>query len=115
MAMDSRTVQDALVLLLIAAAVISCAVWALERDTNLPYEGLVIVTIVLLKCRPRPRAGGKAEKARAALRAMAAPEATVMRDGEQRRLPTRELVPGDLLIISEGDTLSSRRAPHRGS
>jgi hypothetical protein len=40
--------RDALVLLLVAAAVISCAVWAVERDTNLPYEGLVIITIVLL-------------------------------------------------------------------
>ncbi len=99
--------KDALVLLLVAAAVISCAVWAVERDTSLPYEGLVIITIVLLNAILGFVQEGRAEKALAALRAMAAPEASVVRDGEERRLPTRELVPGDLLIINEGDTVSA--------
>ncbi|MCX6629369.1 MAG: cation-transporting P-type ATPase, partial [Candidatus Solibacter sp.] len=99
--------KDALVLLLVAAAVISCAVWAVERDTSLPYEGLVIITIVLLNAILGFVQQGRAEKALAALRSMAAPEAGVVRDGEQRRLATRELVPGDLLVINEGDTISA--------
>lgn len=99
--------KDALVLLLVAAAVISCAVWAVERDTSLPYEGLVIIAIVLLNAILGFVQEGRAEKALAALRAMAAPEASVVRDGEQRRLATRELVSGDLLIINEGDTISA--------
>ena len=99
--------KDALVLLLVAAAVISCAVWAVERDTSLPYEGLVIITIVLLNAILGFVQEGRAEEALAALRAMAAPEASVVRDGEQRRVATRELVPGDLLIINEGDTVSA--------
>jgi len=99
--------KDALVLLLVAAAVISCAVWLVERDTNLPYEGLVIITIVLLNAVLGFVQEGRAEKALAALRAMAAPEASVVRDGEESRLPTRELVAGDLLIINEGDTVSA--------
>lgn len=36
---------------------------------------------------------------------MAATMATVVRDGEATKLPTAELVPGDLLILSEGDTV----------
>lgn len=99
--------KDALVLLLIAAAVISCAVWFVERDTSLPYEGLVIIAIVLLNAILGFVQEGRAEKALAALRAMAAPEASVVRDGQERRLPTRELVSGDLLIINEGDTVSA--------
>ena len=99
--------RDALVLLLVGAAAISCAVWAVERDTGLPYEGLVIITIVLLNALLGFVQEGRAEKALAALRAMAAPEASVVRDGELRRLTTRELVPGDLLIINEGDTVSA--------
>lgn len=99
--------KDALVLLLIAAAVISCAVWAVERDTDLPYEGLIIITIVLLNALLGFVQEGRAEKALAALRAMAAPEASVVRDGKERRLATRELVAGDLLIINEGDTVSA--------
>lgn len=99
--------KDALVLLLVAAAVISCAVWVAERDTSLPYEGLVIIAIVLLNATLGLVQEGRAEKALAALRAMAAPEANVLRDGEERRLATRELVPGDVLIINEGDTVSA--------
>ena len=86
---------------------ISCAVWAVERDTSLPYEGLVIITIVLLNAILGFVQEGRAEKALAALRSMAAPEASVVRDGEQRRLAARELVPGDLLVINEGDTVSA--------
>ncbi len=97
--------KDALVLLLVAAAIISCVVWVVERDTNLPYEGLVIITIVVLNALLGFVQEGRAEKALAALRAMAAPEASVVRDGQQSRLATRKLVPGDLLIINEGDTI----------
>ncbi|MGJ5819125.1 cation-translocating P-type ATPase [Paludibaculum fermentans] len=97
--------KDALVLLLVAAAVISCIVWAVERETSLPYEGLVIITILLLNAILGFLQEGQAEKALASLRAMAAPEASLVRDGVQRRLVTRDLVPGDLLIINEGDTV----------
>src|SRR5512145_3340027 len=99
--------KDALVLLLVAAAAISCAEWAVERDTSLPYEGLVIIAIVVLNAILGFVQEGRAEKALSALRAMAAPEASVVRDGEERRIATRELVRGDLLVINEGDTISA--------
>jgi Ca2+-transporting ATPase len=99
--------DDALVLLLVAAAVISIAVWAVERETSLPYEALVIFTIVLLNAGLGYLQEGRADRSLEALRAMAAPEASVVRDGEWRRLPARELVPGDLLIVNEGDTISA--------
>jgi len=54
---------DALVLLLIAAAAISSVVWAVERDTELPYEGLVIIAIVLLNAILGFVQEGKAKKA----------------------------------------------------
>ena len=98
---------DPLVLLLVLAAVVSCIVWAAERDTSLPYEGGVIIAIVLLNAVLGFVQEGRAERALSALRAMAAPEASVVRDGEERRLPARELVPGDLLIVNEGDTVSA--------
>jgi len=37
--------------------------------------------------------------------AIAAPEATVVRAGERQRIPTREIVPGDIILIEEGDTI----------
>jgi len=99
--------KDALVLLLIAAAVISGVVWAVERETWLPYEALVIVTIILLNAALGFIQEGRAEKALAALRAMASPEASVVRDGEQCRIAASDLVPGDLLIVNEGDTIAA--------
>ncbi|ACG71740.1 ATPase, P-type (transporting), HAD superfamily, subfamily IC [Anaeromyxobacter sp. K] len=47
----------------------------------------------------------RAENALAALRQMAAPHATVIRGGAERRVPARELVPGDLLLVHAGDRI----------
>jgi P-type Ca2+ transporter type 2C len=47
----------------------------------------------------------RAEAAVTALRAMSASEASVIRDGERRRVPAAELVPGDLILIEQGDTI----------
>ncbi len=45
----------------------------------------------------------RAERALEALRELAAPVATVLRDGEEIRLPARDLVPGDIVILQVGD------------
>ncbi|MBI4296605.1 MAG: HAD-IC family P-type ATPase, partial [Chloroflexi bacterium] len=45
----------------------------------------------------------RAERSMEALQKMAAPTATVLRDGQETDVPARELVPGDVLIIRTGD------------
>jgi Ca2+-transporting ATPase len=45
----------------------------------------------------------RAERAIEALREMAAPAATVIREGRERRVPARELVPGDIVLLATGD------------
>ncbi|HLL75165.1 MAG TPA: cation-translocating P-type ATPase [Pyrinomonadaceae bacterium] len=45
----------------------------------------------------------RAERAIESLREMAAPAATVIRDGRERRVPARELAPGDLIMLATGD------------
>jgi P-type Ca2+ transporter type 2C len=45
----------------------------------------------------------KAGHAIAALSELAAPDARVVRDGEQRQIPAAEVVAGDLLVLAEGD------------
>jgi Ca2+-transporting ATPase len=45
----------------------------------------------------------RAERASEALRQMAAPAATVVRGGRERRVPARELVPGDVIVFATGD------------
>jgi Ca2+-transporting ATPase len=96
---------DVLVLLLIAAAVISIAIWLNERDTSLPYDAIAILAIVLLNAVMGYIQEARAERAAAALREMSAARSNVVRDGERRNIPAAELVPGDIIVIAEGDTI----------
>jgi Ca2+-transporting ATPase len=97
--------QDVLVLLLLAATAISAGLWAYERDTALPYEAIAILAVVLLNATMGYVQESRAEAAVAALRALSADEASVVRGGERRRVPAAELVPGDVVLVEEGDTI----------
>ncbi|MEX2141780.1 MAG: cation-translocating P-type ATPase [Pirellulales bacterium] len=97
--------SNVLVILLLVATAISAALWFYERPSALPYEAIAIFSVVLFNAVLGYVQESRAEAAVAALRAMAASEATVIRDGQQRRVPAAELVPGDVILIEEGDTL----------
>jgi Ca2+-transporting ATPase len=97
--------QDVLVLLLLVATAISVALWAIERDAALPYEAIAIFAVVLLNATMGYVQESRAESAVAALRAMSAADATVIRDGERRRIPAADIVAGDIMLIEEGDTI----------
>jgi P-type Ca2+ transporter type 2C len=97
--------QDALVILLVVATLISAGLWLYERDTTLPYEALAILGVVLLNAVMGYVQEARAESAVAALRRMAAAQARVVRDGEHRVVPATEVVPGDVLLLEEGDTI----------
>jgi len=97
--------QDVLVILLLVAAAVSAGLWVYERDASLPYEALAILAVVLLNATLGYVQESRAEAAVAALRSMSAAEATVLRSGERRRVPAAELVPGDVILIEEGDTI----------
>ena len=49
----------------------------------------------------------RAEKAAAALQKLAAPVATVVREGKERAIPAREVVPGDVLVLHTGDRVAA--------
>jgi len=57
---------------------------------------LVVITITLYQER-------KTERALEALRDLSSPRALVIRNGERKRIAGRDVVPGDLLVLSEGD------------
>ncbi len=97
--------KDVLTILLLVATAVSFASWWIEREAPIPYESLTILAIVVLNGVLGFVQESRAEQAVAALRAMSAPEARVLRDGERRTVPTAELVPGDVLLLEEGDTV----------
>jgi Ca2+-transporting ATPase len=83
-------------ILLVVAAVIS----ALLGDV---IEAAVIMAIVVLNAVLGVVQESRAEKALAALKKMTAPEAETIRDGHRLRVSSRELVPGDVVLIEAGN------------
>ena len=66
-------------------------------------EGLMLMSFVLVIIAITVYQEQKTERALEALRNLSSPRALVIRDGEQKRIPGREVVTGDMLILSEGD------------
>lgn len=94
-----------LVVLLLIAAAISAGLWFYESRSALPYEAIAIFVIVLLNAVLGYVQEARAQKAMAALRQMAATRANVIRDGVPQRVAAAELVPGDIILIEEGNTI----------
>ncbi|HEY0938643.1 MAG TPA: cation-translocating P-type ATPase [Steroidobacter sp.] len=97
--------EDVLVILLLIATAISAVLWWLERDQALPYEAIAILAVVMLNAVMGYVQQSRAEQAVAALRKMSAARARVIRDGTQQSVEAAELVPGDIIIVEEGDTV----------
>lgn len=66
-------------------------------------EGLVLLSFVFVIIGITVYQEQKTEKAIDALKSLSSPRALVIRDGEQKRIPGREVVSGDILVVSEGD------------
>ncbi len=97
--------QNVLVMLLIIATAISAGLWLYERESAIPYEALAIFTVVLLNAVMGYVQESRAENAVAALRQMSAAHANVIRDTERQSIPAIAVVPGDLILIEEGDRI----------
>ncbi|HEV7765409.1 MAG TPA: cation-translocating P-type ATPase [Thermoanaerobaculia bacterium] len=97
--------QDTLVGLLLVATLISAVLWFIEHESALPYEALVIFAVVLLNAILGYIQEARAESAVAALRRMSAAHANVIRDGERQSIEASQVVPGDILVVEEGDTI----------
>jgi Ca2+-transporting ATPase len=97
--------SDVLVILLLVATAISASLWLFERESAVPYEAIAILSVVILNAVLGYVQQSRAEAAVAALRAMAADDAAVIRDGKRLRIPSAGIVPGELLLIEEGDTI----------
>ena len=68
-------------------------------------ESIAIAVIVLFAVLLGFIQEYRAERAIEALRQMAAPTASVLRDGMEVKIPARELVPGDVIILHTGDRM----------
>jgi P-type Ca2+ transporter type 2C len=97
--------QDVLVILLLIATLISAGLWLFERESALPNEAIAIFAVVLLNAVMGYIQESRAEEAVVALRQMSAAHANVIRDGARRSISATEVVPGDIILVEEGDTI----------
>ncbi|MBS0559068.1 MAG: cation-translocating P-type ATPase [Proteobacteria bacterium] len=89
---------DFLILLLIAAAIVSGLIGDAE-------DSIVIIGIVVLNAAVGFVQEYRADRAMAALKSMAAPSAVAVRDGRRQVVAAETLVPGDIVLLEAGNAL----------
>jgi Ca2+-transporting ATPase len=92
--------KNILILILLGATAISLVL-------GHGVESIVIAVIVLFAVLLGFIQEYRAERAIEALRKMAAPTASVLRDGKEIKIPARDLAPGDVIILHTGDRIPS--------
>ena len=95
--------KDVMILILIAAAVVSFVVVCAEQNWGELFEPALILLIVILNAVMGVVQESKAEKALDALKNLSAPHARVIRDGKEMVVEAAELVPGDIIHLEAGD------------
>ena len=102
-----RQFADPLVILLLVAVAISLVTWLVDGAEGVPFEAIVITVILVANAVLGYVQEARAEAAVEALQRMAAPMSSVVRDGVEQRVPSHEVVPGDVLVLAEGDAVSA--------
>ena len=87
---------DLLVIILIAAAVISMFSGNAEST-------IVIIAVIILNAILGTVQHKKAEKSLESLKSLSSPSAKVLRDGQKVEIPSKLVVPGDILLLEAGD------------
>ena len=93
-----RTLREPMFVLLLVAAALYLFVGDLGEGLFMVFGALATISLVVFQ-------EFRTERALQALRKMAEPVSNCIRDGLQQRVPTKELVPGDLILVSEGDRI----------
>lgn len=93
-----RVVREPMFLLLVAAGSLYLVMGSPGDAAMLLGFVFVIMGITIVQER-------RTERALAALRELASPQALVVRDGTRVRIPASDLVSGDLIVVAEGDRI----------
>ena len=92
---------------MLGAIAVALVAWLIEGREGLPVDAMVIAIVVVANAVLGFAQEARAANAVAALARMTAVTSSVLRDGERRRIPSAELVPGDILLLEEGDAVGA--------
>jgi len=90
--------KSVLIIILLIAVVLSAVVGEV-------FDAIIITVIIVFACGLGFIQEYRAERAMEALKRMAAPTASVVRDGKEVEIPAREVVPGDIILLRTGDRI----------
>jgi Ca2+-transporting ATPase len=97
--------QDVLIYVLVVAAVLSLSVGLVPgQEPNYVDAGLILL-ILLANGAFGFLQDYRAEKSMEHLRELSSPDATVLRDGERRTVDATKVVPGDVVVLEQGDAV----------
>ncbi len=112
--------NDPLIFVLFAAVAVTIGISIYDTVKNakagLPFsftetgdwpDVIIIFAVIILNAIIGTVQEIKANTSLEALKKMSSPESTVLRDGKRQRIKASELVPGDIVIIEEGDTVGA--------
>lgn len=99
--------QDPLVYLLLLAVGVTLIAWGIEGAQGWPVDSVVILAIVCLNATLSFAQETRSQKAAAALARLTTVTSAVLRDGQLLRIPSSELVCGDILLLTEGDRVGA--------
>lgn len=97
-----KQLSDFMVVTLLIAAIISFIISYIEGSKDY-IDALIILFIVVLNTVIGILQENRAEKAIDSLKRLSSPYAKVIRDGKGQKIPSEDLVPGDILILRTGD------------
>ena len=97
--------KNPMILVLIAAAVISAITGLIGEEHKLDADVFIILFVVIANAVLGVYQENKAESAIEALQAMSAAQSKVYRSGELIVIPSSELVPGDVITLEAGDNV----------
>jgi Ca2+-transporting ATPase len=90
--------KDVLIIILLVSAIVSILLGEVT-------DAIVIAIIVILNAVMSVLQESKAEKSLDALKKMTVPETLVIRDGQQKKIKSPQLVPGDVVLLESGDRI----------
>lgn len=104
-----RQFQDVLIYILLGALLLTIVIRLLEGNASLEnsIDIIAIVLILVLNAALGFVQEFRSEQALAGLKKLASPQTRVRRGGREYFIPSRELIPGDIIILETGDKIAA--------